>query len=393
MTPSPIGVAVIGAGMVGRAHANAYRNASTVFSLDRPIPRLVAIADLHEPFATDAAKRYGFERAETDWRAVIEAPDVDAVSVAVANNLHREIVEAALAAGKHVLCEKPLAPSVSDAQAMVDAATAAPGQVNAVGFTFRRSPAINAVKQQVESTLGPIRSFVGDYWCDYGCDPQRPMSWRYQGGPGSGVLADIGSHMVDLAEFFCGETTGVQGTAMATLVPDRPRALGVAMGHAGGVELSDERVPVENEDVCTFTTSYVNGALGTFSLSRVAYGHANTLKFTVFCERGTASFEMTRPAEFTIVDGTAPIETTGLRTVFVGPWHPYVAQGIPMDFPTVGHGQNDFFVYQARAFLDQIGGASDLPSALPPCPDMAHGLHNLRVLEAVVSATDKPVLL
>jgi predicted dehydrogenase len=385
----PIGVAVIGAGMVGRAHANAYRNASTVYSLDRPATRLVAVADVHEPFATDAAARFGFERAETDWRAVIDAPDVDAVSVAVANSLHREITEAALAAGKHVLCEKPLAPSVADAQAMVDAAAAAPGQVNAVGFTFRRSPAINAIKQQVETTLGPIRGFVGNYWCDYGCDPQRPMSWRYQGGPGSGVVADIGSHMVDLAEFFCGETTGVQGTAMATLVEDRPKALGVAVGHAGGVEISDERLPVENEDVCTFTTNYGNGALGTFSLSRVAFGHANTLQFTVFGEKGTASFALTRPAEFTIVDGTAPVETTGERTVFVGPWHPYVAQGLPMDFPTVGHGQNDFFVYQARSFLDQVAGFE----TLPPCRDMAHGLHNLRVLEAVVSATDKPVLL
>jgi predicted dehydrogenase len=391
MTPSSIGVAVIGAGMVGRAHANAYRNASTVFALspDRPAPRLVAVADLHEPFATDTAARYGFDRAETDWRAVIDASDVDAVTVAVANSLHREIVEAALAAGKHVLCEKPLAPSVTDAQSMVDAAAAAPGQVNAVGFTFRRSPAINAIKQQVESRLGPVRGFVGDYWCDYGCDPQRPMSWRYQGGPGSGVLADIGSHLADLAEFFCGETVGVQGTAMATLVKDRPRALGVAMGHAGGVELSEERLPVENEDVCTFTTSYASGALGTFSLSRVAFGHANSLKFTVLCERGTASFEMTRPAEFSIVDGSAPDESNGARTVFAGPWHPYLAQGLPMDFPTVGHGQNDFFVYQARAFLDQIAGVTQLP----PCPDMAHGLHNLRVLEAVVSATDKPVLL
>ena len=389
MTDSSPGIAVIGAGMVGRAHANAYRNASTVFSLDRPVPRLVAVADLHEPFATDAATRYGFERAETDWRAVIDAPDVDAVSVAVANHLHREIVEAALAAGKHVLCEKPLAPSVTDAQSMVDAAASAPGRVNAVGFTFRRSPAINAIKQQVESVLGPVRGFVGDYWCDYGCDPQRPMSWRYQGGPGSGVLADIGSHMVDLAEFLCGETTGVQGTAMATLVPDRPRALGVAMGHAGGVQVSDERVPVENEDVCTFTTSYASGAVGTFSLSRVAFGHANSLRIDLFCENGTASFDLTRPAEFTIADAGPATPVNGMRTVFIGPWHPYAGQGLPMDFPTVGHGQNDFFVYQARAFLDQIAGSV----TLPPCPDMAHGLHNLRVLEAVTSATDKPVQL
>jgi predicted dehydrogenase len=380
---------VIGAGMVGRAHANAYRNAATVYDLDRPAPRLVAVADLHQPFAADAAARYGFERAETDWRAVVASPDVDAVSVAVANSLHREITEAALAAGKHVLCEKPLAPTVSDAQSMVAAAAAAPAQVNAVGFTFRRSPALNAIKQQVEGALGPVRHVVGNYWCDYGFDPQRPMSWRYLGGPGSGVLADIGSHLADLAEFFCGPTTGVQGTTMVTLVKDRPKPLGVAVGHAGGVQLSDERVPVENEDVCTFTTTYVGGAVGTFSLSRVAFGHANTLRLELFCENGSASFDLNRPAEFQIVDGVPATAINGVRTVSVGPWHPYAGGGQPMDFPTVGHGQNDFFVFQARAFLDQI---SDI-GVLPPCPDMAHGLHNLQVLEAVVAATDKPVQL
>ncbi len=387
MSQPSIGVAVIGAGMVGRAHANAYRNAATVYDLDQPPPRLVAIADLHGPFATDAARRYGYERAETDWRAVVDAPDVDAVSVAVANSLHREITEAALAAGKHVLCEKPLAPTVADARSMVEAAAAAPSQVNAVGFTFRRSPAINAIKREVERSLGPVRHFVGNYWCDYGFDSERPMSWRYLGGPGSGVLADIGSHMVDLAEFFCGPTAGVQGTTMTTLVKDRPEPLGVAVGHAGGVQVGTERVPVENEDVCTFTTAYASGAVGTFSLSRVAFGHANTLRFDLFCERGTASFDLTRPAEFSIIDPGPAEAVNGARTVFLGPWHPYLARGLPMDFPTVGHGQNDFFIYQARAFLDQIAGIGQLP----PCPDMAHGLHNLRVLEAVVSAADKPV--
>jgi len=161
MTDS-IGVAVIGAGMVGRAHANAYRNASTVFGIDRPRTRLVAIAAVHEPFAADAARRYGFERVETDWRAIASAPDIDAVSVAVANHLHRPVTEALLAAGKHVLCEKPLAPGVDDAQAMVDAARAHPEQVNAVGFTFRRSPAVNAIKEQVEQRLGKVRHFVGN---------------------------------------------------------------------------------------------------------------------------------------------------------------------------------------------------------------------------------------
>ncbi len=384
MTDLATGVAVIGAGMAGRAHANGYRASSTVYGTDRPAPRLVAIADAHEPFAVDAARRYGFARAETSWQAVAEAPDIDAVSVVVANPLHREIVEGLLAAGKHVLCEKPLAPGVEDGQAMVDAA-ARTDRVAAIGFTFRRSPAIAAIKEHVETALGPVRHVVGNYWTDYGHDPDRPMSWRYQGGPGSGVLADIGSHMVDLAEFFCGPTTGVLGAALSTVVTERRKPLGVAVGHAGGVRLSDERAPVENEDVCTFTTTYAGGALGTFSLSRIAYGHANTLRLDLFCARGSASFDLVRPAEFTVVDGAAP----GLRQVNVGPQHPYVARGLPMDFPTVGHGQNDFFTFQARAFLDQIAGVT----GLPPVPDLAHGLHNLRVLDAVVAATDKPVTL
>src|SRR6478672_177700 len=135
MTRNSLGVAVIGAGMVGRAHAAGYRAASQLYDSDLPDVRLVAVADAHEPFAVDAAKRYGYERAETSWESIVDAPDIDAVSVVVANNLHRPIVEALLAAGKHVLCEKPLAPTVADAEAMVEAAEKS-DQVAAVGFTF-----------------------------------------------------------------------------------------------------------------------------------------------------------------------------------------------------------------------------------------------------------------
>src|SRR5690242_11109578 len=156
MSRSSIGVAVIGAGMAGRAHAAGYRSATTVFEPGLPDVRLVAIADLNEKFATDAARRYGYERAESSWQAIAEAPDIDAVSVVVANSLHREIVEALLAAGKHVLCEKPLAPSVADAEAMAEAAGKS-DRVAAVGFTFRRSPAINAIREQITGgSLGKV---------------------------------------------------------------------------------------------------------------------------------------------------------------------------------------------------------------------------------------------
>ena len=383
MTRSSIGVAVIGAGMAGRAHANGYRAAPTVFDTDLPEVRLVVIADINEAFAVDAAKRYGYERAEKSWEALVDAPDVDAVSIVVANTLHREITEALLAAGKHVLCEKPLAPTSADAEAMVEAAERS-DRVAAVGFTFRRSPAINAIREQLgERHLGAVRHFNGHYWCDYGANPNAPMSWRYKGRPGSGALADIGSHLVDLGEFLCGPIASVQGTVLSTLIKERPLPLGVAMGHAA-TEVGEEREPVENEDIVTFTATFLSGAVGTFSVSRVAFGHANALGFEVFCERGAAAFDLERPAEFTIADRTSPQEINGYRQVLIGPAHPYIAKGLPMDFPSVGHGQNDFFTYQARAFLNEIAGRK----GLPPPPTMAEGLHNMRVLDAVVAAAN-----
>jgi predicted dehydrogenase len=383
MSTSSIGVAVIGAGMAGRAHASGYRAASTVFDADLPDVRLVAIADINEAFATDAAKRYGYERAEGSWEALVDAPDIDAVSIVVANHLHREIVEALLAAGKHVLCEKPLAPTSADAQAMVEASERS-DRVAAVGFTFRRSPAINAIREQIgDRHLGAVRHFNGHYWCDYGADPDAPMSWRYRGKPGSGALADIGSHMVDVGEFLCGPIESIRGTVLSTLVEERPVPVGVAVGHAA-TEISDEREPVGNDDIATFTASFASGAVGTFSVSRVAFGLPNALGFEVFCENGAATFDLARPAEFSIADSTSPDEISGYRQVLVGPAHPYMTRGLPMDFPGVAHGANDFFTYQARAFLDEIAGRK----GLPPCPTMAEGLHNMQVLDAVVAAAN-----
>ena len=232
MTENSIGVAVIGVGMVGRAHAAGYRTASSLFDIDRPDTRLVAIADAYEPFAVDAAKRFGYERSETSWEAIVDAPDIDVVSVAVANSMHREVVEALLGAGKHVLCEKPLAPSVEDAKAMVAAAEAATTHAG-IGFTFRRAPGINAIREQVlQGSIGETRHFNGHYWCNYAQNANNPISWRYRGGPGSGALADIGSHMIDLGEYICGPMTSVSGAVFQTFTTERPVPVGMTVGHA-----------------------------------------------------------------------------------------------------------------------------------------------------------------
>ncbi len=376
-----LGIAVIGAGMAGRAHAAGYRTATQMYDLDLPEVRLVAIADAYEPFALDAAERFGYQRAETSWQAIVDAPDIDVVSVVIANELHRPVVEALLAAGKHVLCEKPMAPSVEDARSMVAAAERATTQ-SGVGFTFRRAPGINAIREQLEAgTIGGVRHFNGHYWCDYAQNPQAPISWRYRGGPGSGALADIGSHMVDLGEYLCGPVTGVRGAVFETFTRQRPVPVGATMGHSAGA-VGDRLEDVENEDLVTFTATFADGAIGTFSISRVAHGLPNGLGFEIFAERGAAAYDLNRPGEFTFADFSAPAATAGYRQVLIGPQHPHLTKGLPMDFPSVGHGQNEFFAWQARAFLDQVAGIG----ALPPVPSLAHGLHNLEVLAAITES-------
>ena len=380
MPGSPIGVAVIGAGMAGRAHAAGYRSASTLYGEGLPEVRLVAIADVNQAFAADTARRVRYQRAVGGWEAVAEADDVDVVSVVVANPLHRRIVEGLLAAGKHVLCEKPMAPTVEDAEAMVAAAEAS-GRETGVGFVFRRSPAIAAVRDQLASgAIGRPLHFNGHYWCDYGVDPRAPMSWRYKGGPGSGALSDIGSHLIDLAEFVCGPIQSVRGAVLPTVIGERALPLGAAVGHAAA-ELSDQTEPVENEDLATFTASFASGATGTLSASRVAYGLANSLGFEVFTASGAATFDLARAGEFGFIDPTPAGPTQGYRQVLVGPAHPYLTRGMAMDFPGVGYGQNDLFVFQARAFLEQVAGLDRLPRLA----SFAEGLHNLRLLDAVVA--------
>ena len=380
MVASSIGVAVIGAGMAGRAPAAGYRAAPTLYRPELPDIRLAAVCDVDGAAASNTAKRFGYGRAETDWRAVAAAPDIQAVSVVVANHLHREIVEGLLAAGKHVLCEKPLAPTIGDAEAMIAAAERSSATA-AGGFTFRRSPAIAAIKQQVErGAVGRPVHFNGHYWCDYGCDPRGPISWRYKGGPGSGALSDIGSHLLDAAEFVCGPIRSVRGAVLSTVVGERPVPLGAVVGHAAAAAVSDERQPVENEDLVTFSAEFASGATGTFSASRVAFGLPNALGFELFAERGAATFDLARAGEFGFMDGGPDGAVNGCRQVLVGPAHPNFAGGMAMDFPGCNYGQNDLFVFQARAFLEQIAGLHHLP----PCPPLEEGLRNLRLIEAVV---------
>jgi len=208
------------------------------------------------------------------------------------------------------------------------------------------------------------------------------MSWRYKGAPGSGALADIGSHLVDLAEFVCGPIASVRGAVLSTSVTERALPAGTAIGHAAA-ELSDKYEPVENEDVVSVTAVFASGASATLTATRISFGHPNALGFELFASEGAATYDLERPSEFQIWDATPPARTNGSRPVLAGPAQPYLSGGLPMNFPGVGYGQNDLFVWQARAFLEQVAG---IEGNLPPVATFADGVGNLELLAAIVES-------
>jgi predicted dehydrogenase len=382
----PIGVAVIGAGMAGRAHAAAYRVAPTLYESTLPDLRFVSIGDISPELGSLAARRFGYERNDISWQAIAEDPDVNVVSVVVANNLHREIVEGLIAAGKHVFCEKPLSDTLEDARAMADIARSADTAAR-IGFTLRRAPGVAALRELIRSgALGRILHLDGRYWCDYASDPMGPISWRYKGAPGSGALADIGSHVAYLVEFLGGDVQEVSGGRFTTAITERPVPLGAVVGHAH-VAVSDTYEPVENDDYASFSARLEQGA-GVVQVSRVATGHPNGLALEVFGDKGAAKWEQERPAEFQLMLNEGATGTRGFRRVIVGPDQPYFAGGLPMDSPGVGLGHNDCFYFQARAFLEEVAGIDEADS-LPRNASFDEGVHNMEILAAVAESAAK----
>ncbi|SNR36027.1 Gfo/Idh/MocA family protein [Blastococcus mobilis] len=383
MSRRRLSVAVIGAGMAGRSHAAGYRQVNTVFGEGLPPIRLAAVADANETLARDAARRYGFEKAVFSWEEIVEDPTIDAVSIVVGNALHRPIAEALIAAGKHVLCEKPLAGSMEDGRAMVAVEEDA-DVVTAVGYTYRRSPAIAAIRDHVRNgELGDLSLFHGRYWCDYACDPRSPLTWRFRGGLGSGALGDIGAHVIDAAEYLCGPIVAVSGGAVSIQIPKRPLPLGAVVGH-GAAPVSDEVGEVENEDTAMFTARFESGLTGSFSVSRTVFGVPNGLGFDVYGLDGRAAFDFHRPAEYLFDDAQPEARTRGVRQVIVGPQMPYFHGGYPMEAPGVGIGNQEAFIYQCRAFLDQIAGT---PDPLPANASFADALHTMAIIQAVVRSS------
>lgn len=376
MTAQPLGIAVIGAGMAGKAHANAYRQAGSLYSSTLPPLRLVSICDLNGQLAEDAAARFGYERHDTDWRAIVDDPEIHVVSVVVANFLHREIVEALLAAGKHVLCEKPLANSQAEAEAMADAAAAAAaaGVHAMVGFTYRRVPAVTLMRDLIaQGLIGPVRQVRAAYRQDWLVDPQAPLVWRLQKEhAGSGALGDIGAHIVDMTQFVTGQTVTAVSGMLETIVKERP-LLAEASGLTGTAGEGMGEVTVD--DLAVFTGRLSDGAIATFEATRFATGRKNALTLEVSGEDGALVFDLEDLNVLEHYDRTAPAERQGFTRILVTEdVHPYVSAWWP-----AGHmlGYEHGFTHQVVDLVQAID------SGVPAHGTFAEGLSVQRVLEAV----------
>jgi len=370
-----LGIGMIGYSFMGLAHSQGWRNARSFFQ--PPVsPRLVAIGGRDRDAANAVAERFGWEHVETDWRALVERDDVDVVDICTPGDTHAEIAVAALDAGKHVLCEKPLANSVAEATEMVAAAerARARGIRSMVGFTYRRVPAVAHARRLVqEGRIGEVRHVRAQYLQDWLVDPEAPLTWRLQKErAGSGALGDIGAHIIDLTQFITGEQLAGVSALTETFVKERPLP---AAAHGLSAELGEGRGQVTVDDAAIFIGRFSGGALATFEATRFATGRKNAIRLEVNGSRGSLAFDFEDMNLLHVFDGSVPARDAGFTRVLVTePDHPYVAPWWPP-----GHllGYEHGFTHQAADLLTAIADDED------PTPSFADGLRVQSVLEAV----------
>ncbi|MFZ5825450.1 MAG: Gfo/Idh/MocA family protein [Bacillota bacterium] len=356
-------VGLIGYKFMGKAHSHAYKDVALFF--DPPVvPTMEALCGRDEAGVRAAAEKYGWNTVETDWRRLIERPDIDLVDISTPNYNHAEIAIAAARAGKHILCEKPLAMNAAEARAMLAAVQEA-GVVHMICHNYRYAPAVQLARKLItDGTIGQIYHWRATYLQDWIMDPQFPLVWRLQQEQtGSGAHGDLAAHIIDLARFLVGEITEVAGL-LETFIKERP------------VEGSPEqRAPVTVDDASLFLARFEGGAVGTFEATRFAGGNRNGNRFEINGSKGSIRWDLENMNNLQVYFHDDPPSLQGWRTINVTePVHPYVANWWPP-----GHiiGYEHTFVHLVYELLCGVAGGYS------PAPDFMDGLRNQLVLEAV----------
>jgi predicted dehydrogenase len=367
---------MIGYRFMGKAHSNAWRQAPHFFNLPADV-QMHTIAG-RDPAALEQARvQLGWQNSSTDWKAVVNSPDIDIIDINTPNDSHAEIAIAAAKAGKHILCEKPLALNVAQCEEMLAAVKKAK-VIHMVCHNYRRIPAIALAKKMIdEGAIGDIYHYYARYAQDWIVDPEFPLVWRLQKGvSGSGTHGDINAHIIDLARYLVGEFKEVCGL-MHTFINERPlqdqSGKGDGLGAKGGKKMGKVTV----DDAAMFIGKFKNGALANLEATRFALGRKNHIAIEINGSKGSLSFDFEDMNRLKFFDNTQPPDRQGFRDILVtqgGGVHPYVGNWWPP-----GHiiGYEHPFVHTVADFIQAIIDGK------PVQPTFEDGLNNERVLEAV----------
>ncbi len=378
-------VALIGSKFMGRTHSNAYLKVARFFALPvEPVMHTICARNLEQTQAF--AKRWGWQNVSTDWKTVVKLPGVDLIDIGVPNDMHRDMAIAALEAGKHVACEKPLANTLDAARQMVAAAKKARRSKTFVWYNYRRCPAVALAHQLVRAgRLGRIYHVRAFYLQDW-AGPDTPMLWRFQGDvAGSGSLGDLCAHSIDTARFITGEEiTEINGAILKTFVKERKVLAGGAGGEisGSGAKTAAKTAKSTVDDAVVFTCEFKGGAVATFEATRLATGYKNGNKIEVHGDKGAIRFNFERMTELEWYDNTLPAREQGWSTINVsngGAGHPYAGAWWPTAHAI---GYEHGFINQAADIFNAIGGKAPVV----PLPDFADAYETQRVLEAVTQS-------
>jgi len=371
MAGKTINIGMIGYGFMGKAHSNAYLAAQRYFDL-KADPCMKVMCGLERPVAQAFAEEWGWQEATDNWQEVVARDDIDLIDIGTPNNLHMPIAVAAAKAGKHVLCEKPLAMNAAEGEEMVKAAAEA-GTVNTLSHNYRRVPAVSLAKQMIEAgELGEIYHFRAVYLQDWIADPKFPLVWRLRKEvTGSGVHGDLNAHIIDLALWLVGGISEVTGM-MKTFITERPLpAEEGSLAATGGETMGTVTV----DDATAFLARFNNGAMGTFESSRFAVGRKNGQRFEINGSKGSIVFELERLNELQFYNNEDAAGRHGFRLIqATDPSHPYIGHYWP-----AGHiiGWEHSFINTVADVLDGIAEGRQVHATF------AEGLETQKVLDAV----------
>jgi predicted dehydrogenase len=370
-------VAIIGTNFMGKAHSNGWLQAPKFFNLDRT-PILQVACGRDEQSLEAFAHRWGWRHMEPDWRKAVERDDVDIVDISLPQHLHHDVAIAAAQAGKHIFCEKPMALTLPDAEAMLAAAQKA-GVRHYLNHNYRRTPAVALAKRLIdEGRIGRIFHWRGAYQQDWIVDPNFPLTWHLRAETaGTGPHGDLNSHSVDLAHYLVGDIRSVS-CLMAHFITERPLPGANAATFSAGEASAGPREmgQVTVEDASLMQVEFANGAVGSFEATRFAPGRRNHHTFEIYGSEGSLVFDLERMNELEFYSRHDPQEAQGFRTIIATePVHPYVGNWWPP-----GHmiGYEHGFVHAVADFVQAI--ALDRPIA----PDFTDGVKCIRVLDAGV---------